>query len=338
MFYGKNDVRIEDVNDAGEPDPNEVQMRVAYCGICGSDLEAIRTGNYVPGVIIGHEFSGLITKIGSEIRDLQVGTEAVASSIVPCGHCSFCLTGRPELCENPLMIGISKNGGMSELVNVPALSVLRIPSNMNLKIAALAEPLSIALHAVNLAHIKMGETILIQGAGPIGLLIEVSLSFCGLSNIIISDISQSRLALAKNLNENVTVVNPKERNINFVVEEITEGSGVDFVFDTTGSGEVFDSDISVTKRGGKIIMVGIPEKPSNASLLPLVINEISLVGSYEGYNEMQEAIYLLSKHPDVFERVITKIVKLDKSVDDGYLPLLENPVEGKILVAVGGDL
>ncbi|WP_297216954.1 alcohol dehydrogenase catalytic domain-containing protein [Thermoplasma sp.] len=338
VFHGINQIDLEDRDEPDDPKETEVIVRTAYCGICGSDLTALRTGNYVPNTVIGHECSGRVVRVGNKVTKVRLGDRVVCSSIVPCGSCSYCLNGRPELCENAMMIGISVDGGMADLVKVPEKAIFTIPEGLDLLTASLAEPLAIVLHSINIASSPLGKTVLVQGAGPIGLLEELALNHAGASKIMITDISSRRLSLAKDLLPSVDIVNPISDNVFSYIERITNGNGVDLIFDTTGSSKAIESDFTLVKRGGKIIIVGIPEEISGADFFTTVLNEISIYGSYEGYNEMPTALTLLSNPEIPWRKIITSVLTIDSAVRDGFMKLLREPAEGKVSVSLGGDI
>ena len=336
FFYGAGDIRVEET-EVPEIDDDEVLIKVSYCGICGSDITAFKTGNYVPGIIIGHEFSGIVIKKGKNVNNVNEGDKVVGLSLIPCGKCEYCLSGKPNLCKNALMTGITINGAFAEYVKLPKDAVLKIDNKLNAIEATLVEPLAIVLHAINISSFKPGKSILIQGAGPIGLLTLGMMKISGASKIFLSEISDKRIEVARNLSSDVYLINPSKSNIFSFIEKETDGEGVDIIFDTTGSPTAIKSNYTLVKRGGEIVILGIPELPVESDIFTLVMDEITIKGSFEGVNEFKDAIDFISQRKVNFSSIITSIIPIEKIVDDGFKKLLEMPKEGKIVIKIGGD-
>ena len=336
FFYGAGDIRVEET-EVPEIDDDEVLIKVSYCGICGSDITAFKTGNYVPGIIIGHEFSGIVIKKGKNVNNVNEGDKVVGLSLIPCGKCEYCLSGKPNLCKNALMTGITINGAFAEYVKLPKDAVLKIDNKLNAIEATLVEPLAIVLHAINISSFKPGKSILIQGAGPIGLLTLGMMKISGASKIFLSEISDKRIEVARNLSSDVYFINPSKNNIFSFIEKETDGEGVDIIFDTTGSPTAIKSNYTLVKRGGEIVILGIPELPVESDIFTLVMNEITIKGSFEGVNEFKDAIDFISQRKVNFSSIITSIIPIEKIVEDGFKKLLEMPKEGKIVIKIGGD-
>ena len=336
FFYGAGDIRVEET-EVPEIDDDEVLIKVSYCGICGSDITAFKTGNYVPGIIIGHEFSGIVIKKGKNVNNVKEGDKVVGLSLIPCGKCEYCLSGKPNLCKNALMTGITINGAFAEYVKLPKDAVLKIDNKLNAIEATLVEPLAIVLHAINISSFKPGKSILIQGAGPIGLLTLGMMKISGASKIFLSEISDKRIEVARNLSSDVYFINPSKNNIFSFIEKETDGEGVDIIFDTTGSPTAIKSNYTLVKRGGEIVILGIPELPVESDIFTLVMNEITIKGSFEGVNEFKDAIDFISQRKVNFSSIITSIIPIEKIVEDGFKKLLEMPKEGKIVIKIGGD-
>ncbi|MEM2199436.1 MAG: alcohol dehydrogenase catalytic domain-containing protein [Thermoplasmata archaeon] len=336
FFYGAGDIRVEET-EVPEIDDDEVLIKVSYCGICGSDITAFKTGNYVPGIIIGHEFSGIVIKKGKNVNNVNEGDKVVGLSLIPCGKCEYCLSGKPNLCKNALMTGITINGAFAEYVKLPKDAVLKIDNKLNAIEATLVEPLAIVLHAINISSFKPGKSILIQGAGPIGLLTLGMMKISGASKIFLSEISDKRIEVARNLSSDVYFINPSKSNIFSFIEKETDGEGVDIIFDTTGSPTAIKSNYTLVKRGGEIVILGIPELPVESDIFTLVMDEITIKGSFEGVNEFKDAIDFISQRKVNFSSIITSIIPIEKIVEDGFKKLLEMPKEGKIVIKIGGD-
>ena len=334
VFWGQEDVRIEEV-DKPEPGRGEVLIRVAYCGICGSDLAAFKTGNYVPGIIIGHEFSGIVEEVGEGVSRVKPGDRVTANGYIPCGKCKYCLSGRPSLCNSLEMTGITINGAFAEYLVLPDRIVYRLPDSLPLLHATLTDPLANVLHAVNLSSFKPGDTVLVQGAGPIGAITLEVLKRAGAEKIIVSEISEGRRRIAEELGADV-VVDPRSENLPAIIERETRGEGVDIVFDTTGSPEALASNFTLVRKGGEIMVIGIAEEPTSADFFTLVLNELTIKGSYGGYNEYLDAIRWLDRGRISAAKIITSVIELDDIVERGFKVLIGPTRECKVVVRVHG--
>ncbi len=334
VFMGKGDIQIQDY-DQPIVGAGEVLIKVSYCGICGTDVAAYKTGNYVPGLIIGHEFSGVVADVGSHVDNVRVGDRVTGNSLIPCGKCSFCLSGRPSLCDNPQLIGVTVNGAMAEYVKMSADYVYRLPESLTLRDATLVEPLSCVLHAVRVSSFKPGDTVLIQGAGPMGILTLQVLKRSGAGMALVTDIVKGRRELAGWLGAD-TVVDPSTENLPAVVERVTSGRGVDIVFDAAGVPETLRENFTLVRKGGEIIVIGICEDPAQADFFTLVLNELTVKGAYYGFNEFQLAIDMLSKGLIPADRIITSTIKLENLVEEGFEVLLKPEGHCKIVVEIGG--
>jgi len=334
VFMGKEDIQILNV-----PKPSiladEVLIKVAYCGICGSDVAAYKTGNYVEGLTIGHEFSGTIEKVGSKVENLTVGDRVTGNGVIPCGHCRFCLSGKPSLCESMEMAGVTLNGAFAEYVKLPAWIVYKLPEELSLLDAALVDPLACVLRSIKLSSFKPSDSILIQGAGPLGVLTLEVLKKSGAGKIMVAEVSDGRKKLAQRLGADV-VIDPREENLPAVIERQTNGFGVDVLFDTAGVPETLSENFTLVKKGGEIMIVGITEEPTPSDFFTVVLNELTIKGSYCGFNEYPLAIEMLSKGMISTRKVITSVIELDEIDEKGFKPLLKPIRECKVVVKVGG--
>jgi (R,R)-butanediol dehydrogenase/meso-butanediol dehydrogenase/diacetyl reductase len=334
VFMGQEDVQVLNV-----PKPSiradEVLIRVAYCGICGSDISAYKTGNYVVGLTIGHEFSGTIEKAGSKVEDLRVGDRVTGNAVIPCGRCSFCLGGKPSLCECMEMPGVTSNGAFAEYVKFPAEVVYELPEELSLIDAALVDPLACILHPVNLSSFKPLDSVLIQGAGPLGVLTLETLKKSGAGKIMVTEISAGRKKLAQDLGADL-VIDPGEENLPAIIERQTNGLGVDILFDTAGVPETLRQNFTLVKKGGEIMVVGITEEPTPSDFFTVVLNELTIKGAYCGFNEYPSAIEMLSKGLISAGKIITSVIELDEISEKGFKPLMRPIRDCKVVVKVGG--
>lgn len=285
---------------------DEVLIRVAACGICGSDVHGYdgSTGRRIPPLVMGHEAAGLIAAVGDAVRDYAVGERVTFDSTISCGVCPFCKSGAVNLCDNRQVLGVScgdyrRNGAFAEYVAVPARIVYRLPDTLGFAEAAMIEAVSVALHAVKLTQPQQQSTALVVGAGMIGLLILQALRVAGCTQIMVTDLEASRLKLATQLGADQVILAGSE-DVPAQVRRITGGYGADVVLEAVGSAPTVRTAIEAARKGGTVTLVGnlAPEVP--LPLQSVVTRQIRLQGSCASAGEYPEAIALLaSKAIDV---------------------------------------
>lgn len=330
---GAKNIQVMDMPKP-EINPDEVLIKVKYCGICGSDVAAYKTGAYVPGLIIGHEFSGEIVEKGSQVYNLEVGDRVTANGVNPCGCCYYCQHNNPSLCENLQMPGVSINGAFAEYVALPAKIVYKLPDNISDQEAALIDPFANALHGVRRSNFKPGDKTLILGCGPIGIFTIISLKIAGATEIYASEISDVRRSLASKMGATATI-NPKEENIFTRMEELTQ-RGPDIIFECAGVPQTLKDAVTLVRPGGQIVVISIQEHPVEFDFMTLTMNELSIIGTYAGYEEYPIAIKYLEMGLVDVKPLITRIIPLEKIVKEGFERLVQpNIKDMKILVKIG---
>ena len=253
--------------------PEEVLIQVAYSGICGSELSGFEGKNSLrkPPLIMGHEFSGIITEIGQYAAttrpDLQIGSRVTANPLVTCGQCEYCLSGHQQLCPKRKLLSAALPGSNAEYVAVSAVNVLLLPDNISMTTAALTEPMACAVHTARLASPQPGESALVVGAGPIGLLTIQTLAVYGLKAIYCADLNAERLAMVESLG--AIPVNLKEWN-----------GPVDIAVDAVGANATRLSCVKAVRAGGRVIWVGLHEAESSLPINDLIRREIICYGSF----------------------------------------------------------
>ena len=266
------------------PEGDEVIVAVRASAICGSDLHIFK-GKH-PAVplpaTIGHEFSGDVVAAGPDAGDVKVGMRVTVEPCIVCGKCEACRHGEYGYCENISFTYRNGDGAMANYVKVKAPYVYELPQDMSYEVGALIEPLSVATHAVRRADIKMGETVLVIGAGAIGMLVAALCRQCGAGEVIIADFNDQRLALAKELGATVTVNSGKE-DLEQKVMELTHGRGVDKSFEAVGLEATFLSAMLLLKKNGLATVIGIYENPNiTIPATRFVTHEIKIQGA-QGY-------------------------------------------------------
>jgi 2-desacetyl-2-hydroxyethyl bacteriochlorophyllide A dehydrogenase len=337
VFRGIGQIEVTDV-PRPEPGPGEVLIRVGYCGICGSDLEAFHVGMYEPGLIVGHEFAGTLAEIGPGVTGWQVGERVVVSDTIPCGACTPCLEGRLDACEDLTMIGVTHDGALAEYARITARGLHRLPHGVTLRQGALVEPLSVALHGVRRSRLKAGDRALVMGGGPIGLLTLQCALLAGARLAAVTEVDPTRSALAGRLGA-TAVLDPTRDNVGLALSRLTGGQGPDVVYVCTGAPAPYGDAISLVRKGGQIFVLGLCVEPVEADFTSVVLNDLCIEGSLAGRAEVPAAIDLVAQHRVDVESLISHEIGLDEVVAKGF-HLLDTPGSGavKILVRIGGEL
>lgn len=267
-LYGARDVRVEEVEQPAAPGPGEVIVQVGSVGVCGSDLHTYQDGRIGDTVvqeplILGHEFAGTVAAVGEGALDgthdsLSVGDRVAVEPTVSCWHCDMCEKGHPNLCRNQWFMGLwPHDGALQEYLTVPARACFRLPDAMSLEVGALLEPLGVALHAVDLAKIRIGQTVVVQGCGPIGLKIIRLVELSGAGQIIALDQFGWRLDAARQWGAD-HVIDITQRDPVAAVNELTEGRGAPVVIEAAWAGVAVEQAVEMADLGARIVLVGIP--------------------------------------------------------------------------------
>lgn len=310
--------RALEIADVADPvvNPGEVLIRVAACGICGSDVHGYdgSSGRRIPPIVMGHEASGTIAAVGSGVTGLAEGERVTFDSTIYCGACKPCARGEVNLCDHRQVLGVScteyrRAGAFAEYVAVPARIVYPLPDSLAFTDAAMLEAVSVAIHAVSLAELSSDSTALVVGAGTIGLLVLQALRAAGCSRVIVTDIDPTRLRLALDLGADKIITadsNPVAR-----VLELTGGMGVDVALEAVGRNETVDTAISSVRKGGTVVLVGNITPEVTLPLQKVVSRQIRLQGSCASAGEYPRAIELMASGVIRVHPLITAIAPLD---------------------------
>jgi len=309
VWYGGKDIRLEDVPTPKIRD-DEVLVKVKAVSICGSDLHAYLgvSKRRIPPLVMGHEFSGEIIKVGRTVKDHKEGERVVVEPIISCGTCRLCRLGRNNICENLKLVGLHLSGAFSEYVSVPAKKCITLPKSVSFEEASLVEPLAVAVHAVHLASLEKNEAIAIIGSGAIGLMTLQVTKNKSAGKITVLDTLDYRLALATQLGA-TTTINVKKEN---PLQKILTDGGADTVFEAVGHQETVQQGLAMVKTGGKVIVIGMLEAIMQLPMLDITVKEIKLQGSY-GYtsDDFQQALKLIAQGKVNVKPLITHLLPLD---------------------------
>ena len=320
VVKGISELEVMDI-----PKPNykddEVLIKVKNCGICGSDIpRALNGGVHQFPIVLGHEFSGDIVEIGSKVTKFKVSDRVTVAPLKPCESCEFCKKGMPAMCMSYGFIGSRENGAMAEYIAVKEGNVVLLPDGVSYEEGAMIEPITVALHGIERVNIKAGSTVLIFGAGTIGLLVLQCLKARGVGKTYMVDIDDNKLEIAKQMG--AEAINSLNVNLN---EYLTENGKPDIVYENSGSAIAQAQALEVVNKLGKVVYIGTSTR--DVTLKPEVFEkilrgEILITGSwmsysepYPGYEWTTAAQYIRDKKIDLKPMITHKF-----SLSDGIKP------------------
>jgi L-iditol 2-dehydrogenase len=300
---------------APEAGAGELLVRVAACGICGSDVHGYdgSSGRRIPPIIMGHEAAGVVASVGDAVEGFEAGDRVTFDSTVFCGECAHCRRGDVNLCDHRQVLGVScgeyrRAGAFAEFVAVPARICYQLPDNLAFEEAALLEAVAVAIHAVSLVPLRLGGSALVIGAGTIGLLVQQALRAAGCEKVFVTDVDATRLALSENLGATATLVSgpdlPKR------VGDLTAGIGADVVVEAVGATQTIALAIESVKKGGSVVLVGNITPEVNIHLQKVVSRQIRLQGSCASAGEYPRAIELVSRGEIQVKPLISAVAPL----------------------------
>ena len=316
-----NQYKTLDLMDVPSPDaaPNEVLVRVRSCGICGSDVHGYdgSSGRRIPPVIMGHEASGVVAKVGAAVRAFDPGERVTFDSMICCRSCLFCRAGRPNLCEDRRVLGVScgdyrQHGAFAEYVAVPDHVVFRVPDGVSFDEAAMVEPVSVAVHAVVRANPALGDRALVVGAGMIGLLTVQALRSAGCGRIFVTDLAADRLRLAKELGADETIQSGEGTDVPAVTRKMTGGLGADLVMEAVGIGETVAMSIDSVRKGGRVVLIGNIAPTVGFGLQSVVTREIDVLGSCASSNDYPACLDMMQRGAVRVRPVLSASVPLER--------------------------
>ena len=341
-WHGVKDIRVEDVADP-TPGPGEVKVKVAWTGICGSDLHEYLAGPiFIPvgtdhplshdkaPITMGHEYSGTVTELGEGVSGLSIGDRVAIEPIFACGSCPACLEGKYNLCDSLGFVGLSGgHGGFAAYSVVPARMLHKMPEGLSMEQGALVEPAAVALHAVRLSKIKAGDTAAVFGAGPIGLLVVEALRVAGAGQIHVVEPSEARRQKAIELGA-TSALDPTACDVVATIRDAT--GGVHVAFEVTGVPKVLPQCIDSTRHEGQTLIVSIWE--SDAAFQPntIVLKERQLQGTIAYRNVYPAVMELMTQGYFSAEKLVTTRISIDDIVAQGFEALVADKSQVKILV------
>ena len=298
------------------PGHDEILVRVAACGICGSDVHGYdgSSGRRIPPLVMGHEAAGIVERVGDGVNNFHQGDRVTFDSTIYCGQCVFCRRGEVNLCDRREVLGVScgdyrRAGAFAEFVVVPARIAYHLPENLSFPEAALLEAVSVALHAVSLVSIKPEDTALVVGAGTIGLLVQQAMRAAGCSRVFVIDVDATRLGLSESLGATSTLTSGPD--LLQQILQMTNGLGVDIAVEAVGNTPAVHTAINSVRKGGHVVLVGNISPEVTIPLQKVVSRQITLHGSCASAGEYPRAIELMSSGQIKVKPLISAVAPLD---------------------------
>ncbi len=323
-YYGPGDVRVESA-DVPECKDDEIRVKVDACAVCGTDLKAYVSGNprLKAPIIMGHEFTGLIDIVGAKVSGFSQGDRIVMATSVSCGNCYYCSKGWTNLCVDLAPMGFSYPGGMSQYVTVPARALqnghaIIVPPSVKAEHAALSEPLSCAVNSLYNCNIQSGDTVVVIGAGPMGIMNACVAREFGAAKVIMAEINQARLQQAEPFGFDI-LVNPAADNLTEIVKDATDGVGADIVIVAAPAAQPQEqAPAMVRKRGTVCLFASLPVGKNMLSMDSRTIHygEIRVVGSSDSTpDHVKKAVEFISGGSLAVDKLASHILPLDDIFD-----------------------
>jgi 2-desacetyl-2-hydroxyethyl bacteriochlorophyllide A dehydrogenase len=293
-FHGREDLRLEEL-PVPDPGPDEVRIRPLAVGVCGTDAHILH-GEFpaAPPVVLGHEIAGLVDAVGADVKGFREGDFVTVQPNTFCTVCRFCRTGREHLCPELRGFGVHMNGGFAECQIVTAKVVYHLPTTLEPRVGCLAEPLACCIHGMDKLGMQSGSTVLVLGAGMIGLMLSRLARLSGAGLIVASEPDGLRRqdALAFGADR---ALDPQDPNWKAAMEDATGGLGFDAVIDAVGSSVTFEQGVSLAARGGTVLVFGVAPMKATASVRPYDIfsRELTVIGALINPFTHERAVHLL---------------------------------------------
>lgn len=339
ILYEGNKIETREVGEVtcGSKD---VKIKVKYCGICGSDIHKLQTRwKYSYPAVMGHEFSGEVVEIGSQVTKFKVGDRVAAIPFLPCKNCRYCEQGQFSMCDDYKMIGTHFYGGFAEYCTVPEENLISI-GNLDYKKASFIEPLAVVMHSILGINIQLGDSVLVLGAGTIGMLTMQAAKAAGASKLIVVDIDDTKLDKALELGANY-VINSIKENLQEKVEEFTDGIGVDISLECAGSPITQEQALMFTRKSGKVGYTGIAYKDvviREEAFESIFRKELTLKGFWNSYSapfpgrEWINAVNLIAEDRVKVDSFVSHVYGIEEVNKAFEMILNKTEVYNKVLI------
>lgn len=335
VYHARLDIRIEDVP---RPTPAEGELLVAVTavGICGTDASEYAHGpsmfpieqrhavtGHVGPMVPGHEFAGRVVALGNGVSGFREGDLVTSGAGISCGTCAQCLGGRTNLCDRYSTVGLQRDGGLAEFTTVPASATVNVEHrSLSSDVAAMAQPMSIAVHAMRRGRPRPDEHVVVLGAGGIGAFLIHSAASEG-AIVTAVDLDAGRLEIATALGAAATIQTDRSAPIHDQLA--AHGLAASVVYECTGIPAAVEAAVGLTSRGGRVVLVGLQKAPVAVDLLSVALQEKELIGTLAHVfaADFGHAIELLESETDLWARVAPEVLPLDELVEKGLRPMIE---------------
>ena len=334
VYHGPGDLRVEEVPVRKLKD-NEVNIQVKYCGICGTDIHIFHGDggccDVTPPLVPGHEFSGVVAEVGAGVKTVKVGDRVTGDPNDMCGECYFCKNGMQHFCKNNIGIGTTVDGGFAEYVIMRDKQVYKVSDELSFIEAAMAEPISCCLHGIDLCNIKAGDTVLVMGGGPIGMIMMQLAKNAGASKVIMSEPVEEKREQVLKLGATKTI-DPLHEDVEAVLAEYCEN--VNVVIECVGNVHTQADAVRFAGRGATIMYFGLAAPEESFPIRPddIFKKELHITSSYINPYSFERAIQILESGTVELESLITNVVPLDDIADVFTKP--EYRRTGKVMIQI----
>lgn len=334
VYHGPGDLRVEEVPVRKLKD-NEVKIQVKYCGICGTDIHIFHGDggccDVTTPLVPGHEFSGVVAEVGAGVKTVKVGDRVTGDPNDMCGECYFCKNGMQHFCKNNIGIGTTVDGGFAEYVIMREKQVYKVSDELSFIEAAMAEPISCCLHGIDLCNIKAGDTVLVMGGGPIGMIMMQLAKNAGASKVIMSEPVEEKREQALKLGATKTI-DPLHEDVEAVLAEYCEN--VNVVIECVGNVHTQADAVRFAGKGATIMYFGLAAPEESFPIRPddIFKKELHITSSYINPYSFERAIQILESGTVELESLITNVVPLDDIADVFTKP--EYRRTGKVMIQI----
>lgn len=334
VYHGPGDLRVEEVPVRKLKD-NEVKIQVKYCGICGTDIHIFHGDggccDVTPPLVPGHEFSGVVAEVGTGVKTVKVGDRVTGDPNDMCGECYFCKNGMQHFCKNNIGIGTTVDGGFAEYVIMREKQVYKVSDDLSFIEAAMAEPISCCLHGIDLCNIKAGDSVLVIGGGPIGMIMMQLAKNAGASKVIMSEPVEEKREQALKLGATKTL-DPLHEDVEAVLAEYCEN--VNVVIECVGNVHTQADAVRFAGKGATIMFFGLEAPEESFPIRPddIFKKELHITSSYINPYSFERAIQILESGTVELESLITNVVPLDNIADVFTKP--EYRRTGKVMIQI----
>ncbi|WP_276358366.1 zinc-dependent alcohol dehydrogenase [Cohnella caldifontis] len=336
VYEDKGRIQVQD-RDIPTPAAGELLVRVSHTGICGTDLHVWHGGmkRVKPPVILGHEFSGVVEQAGSSSSEFEQGDRVTVEPLITCGVCPACRAGFYNVCSNLKLLGVDTDGAMAHYVVVPEHRTYRLSDRLSLKDAAFVEPLAVCVHMVERSGLESGQTCLVVGGGPIGLITAFAARLKG-ANVLISEMNAYRIQLAQGYG--FDVINPLQGDLRGKIRDATAAKGVDVSFEATGSPQGTTACVENTGIRGTVAICGLPKQLHEVDTYQFIAKELSVYGSrVYTRSDYEQALALIESGRFKPEWLISRTVSLDEAIEHGFEAIQRGDALMKVLISLENE-